>query len=339
MTGARLILHAGHPKTGSSALQSAFALSTTALDQIGIHYPRPVHSDAARAGRITSGNFNPARVVELYDSACARQPAAAAILFSNEACFRLYLADPAPLRQLCDRGVAIEVILFIRDPLGLAVSVYAQMLKRGGGVAGFEDFLKGFRFMAQLERFLALMHELGVTLSVRNYTRCSDRILGVTEDVLGVPAGTLTPPPVARINRSLTRAEMDLLRRLNATLPEGTGARVADALCQDLPLVETEMPCLPRPAYDGFAARMAPMLARLNAMLPEAEHLRMDPYDARFGPQATPPTLSQAQEAVVERALKHATLPALGVEGAGAAARLPPAFSPLRGLARWVWRR
>jgi hypothetical protein len=339
MSGPRLVLHAGHPKTGSSALQSAFALSTEALARAGIHYPRPVRNDAARAGRITSGNFNPARVVELHDRARTRHPEAGTVLFSNEACFRLYLADPAPLRQLGEHGVATEVILYVRDPLGLAVSVYAQSLKRGGGVTEFEDFLSGFRFMAQVERFLALMREAEVTLKVRNYARCSDRLLPVTEELLGVTEGTLMPPPVARVNRSLTRAEMDLMRRLNATLPKEHTARVADALCHELPLLQAETPRLSRPAYDAFAARMAPILARLNGMLPDSEHLRMDPYDTRFEAPAEPAVLSAAQQEVVDRALADAVSPAARAEAVAKTVGASPVLAPLRGLARRILRR
>lgn len=340
MTAPRLILHVGHPKTGSSALQSSFALSVAALAQAGIHYPRPIQNNAARAGHITSGNFNPARVVELYDRAVTRKPDARGILFSNEACFRLYLADAAPLHQLAARGVAVEVILFIRDPLGLAVSTYAQMLKRGGATIGFEDFLPKFRFMAQVERFLALMHEAEATLRVRNYARCRDRLLPETEELLGVPICTLTQPPVARVNRSLTRAEMDLLRRLNGTLPDGHARHVADALCHELPLLTAEMPALSLSAYEGFVARMAPILVRLNAALPEAEHLRMEPYDSRFEALREPPTLTRAQQVVVERAISEAASSAGWGEAAVAAVRAAPVRrSAVRDIARFILRR
>jgi len=339
MSEPRLILHMGHPKTGSSALQSAFALSTEALRREGIVYPKPVPDAAARAGRITSGNFNPARVVDRFDTAVARNPSAGKILFSNEACFRIYLADPAPLVTLQARGVGIDAILFLRDPLTLAVSIYGQMLKRGGGTAEFDRFLARFDFLAQVERFLGSMREAGVRTTLRNYSRCTDRILPVTEEVLGVPAGTLTPAPVERINRSLTRAEMDLMRRLNAALPAGQAAQVADALCDDLPFIAAEMPTLSRPAYEAFATRIAPLLDRLNAQLPEAEHYRMEPYDARFEAASAPPALSEAQQAVVDRALRSAASPAGRAQAIATAAQRSPALAPLRRLARRLLRR
>ena len=54
----KLIVHVGHGKTGSSFLQSIFALNSDRMAQLGILYPEHISNAMARRGHITSGNGN-----------------------------------------------------------------------------------------------------------------------------------------------------------------------------------------------------------------------------------------------------------------------------------------
>ena len=149
----RLILHVGHPKTGTSALQSSFALSVEALAAQGIHYSPAGSLDLARDGKITSGNVNPLRLVETYNRAVRTAAGAEAVLLSNEACFIAFEKDPAPLRRLTEQGVPVEIVLFLRDPLDWAGSSYMQSIKRHGGKRSFSEFLPNARFLERGRAF------------------------------------------------------------------------------------------------------------------------------------------------------------------------------------------
>ncbi len=57
MTTAKpVILHVGHGKTGSSALQSSLVLSSEALAKAGIFYPPSLSDARAMKGEVSSGN-------------------------------------------------------------------------------------------------------------------------------------------------------------------------------------------------------------------------------------------------------------------------------------------
>ncbi|NKX44035.1 hypothetical protein [Roseicyclus persicicus] len=333
MTRPRLILHVGHPKTGSSALQSAFALSIDALARAGLHYPRPAKFAEAVRGGITSGNFNPARVADAYDAAVAAAPGCAAVLLSNEACFRIYQTDTQQLGRLRDRGVEVEVILFVRDPFEVELSSHMQGLKRGGVSRRFRLQAGGGRFLDLTGAFLDTCARLGLRLKVRNYSRLRDRLLPETEALLEVPPGTLTPPPVGQVNRSLTRAEMALMSALNAALPGQVSAAIADALCTDLPDIPSEAPAVSEAEYQRYLEMIAPRVEALNARLPPEAAYRLRPY-AELADRLRPETaedlrLSDRQLAVLTRALAATT----GL-GAGPSDRAPDPTGGANGLMR-----
>jgi hypothetical protein len=288
MTGApALILHVGHSKTGSSALQSAFALSTDALARAGIHYPEGRETEAARAGRITSGNLDPDALLATYHRAVRAVPDARAVLLSNEACFAAYLNTPAPLRTTVEAGVALRILMFVRDPMDWAISGYMQMVKRAGHTGDFAAFLEKNRFLRRVEQFFALCDGLGIPVLTRNYSRCRDRLLPEAEALLDLQPGTLTPPPVGQVNRSMTRAELALLRAINREFGAAAGYAVADALCETLPDVMAEAPPLTREAFRAYIARSEPVRKRLNARLSADDAYLRERYRHHFDPTAT----------------------------------------------------
>lgn len=253
------------------------------LAAAGVHYrPPPALSDAL-AGRITSGNVNPARLAESHAAACAEAPGAGAVLFSNEMLFRSLVQDSAGLQRLVARGVAVTVLLFVRDPVELAVSSYVQNVKRGGEARDLDTVLAEFRFLDHLGRFLNLCRRLGLTLRTANYSRVRGRLLAETETLLGLAPDTLRPPPVAQVNRSLTRAELAVMRALNGALDRAAASAVADALCNDLPDIPAEAPWASPEAFAAFRDRIAPQVARLSARLPPRAALRLAGHAETFG--------------------------------------------------------
>ena len=317
-----LLLHVGHSKTGSSALQSSFALSAEALLAAGIHYPRGREDARARQGRITSGNLDPTRLARTYFKAARQAPDARAILLSNEAWFAGYLNHPEPLREAVAQGIRIRILMFLRDPVDWAMSSYMQMVKRGGAVNGFDQFLQNNKFPRRVEQFFEMCEKMSLPMMTRNYSRCRNRLLPETETLLGVPARTLTPPPVSQVNRSMTRSELYILRAINREFGASAGYGVADALCEDLPDLQAEAPPLQVASFDAYIEKVAPILKRLNRRISAEDAYRIEAYDDYFDavdPGADPAmSISQGQLDVIVRALRA------GVDAAQGEATPPP---------------
>ena len=302
-----LHLHVGHEQTGSSWLQAALRGAREGLRAHGLDYPQgrePAHLGPAD---ISSGNGAGALESERALAAALAGCDAAAprgALLSSEWLFREIeaQADLAFLPRLA--GAAgfgpVRVLLLIRDPLDHAASAYQQALKRGGETGDAAAFFRAFRFPERVEAALARLEAAGVETTVRNFSRHRGDLLAVMRDWLDLPEKALPPPPAARVNRSLTAAERELQRALNAALGRG-GALLADALCQRLPDVAPEAAAPAREAQEETRARLAPAVARVNARLPEAERWRCEIRDA--APRADDLALSREQLRVIAETL------------------------------------
>lgn len=171
----RLVLHIGAPKTGSSALQSAFVINRDALIERGIFYPRS-HTDAnAAAGNPISGNaialanfFNPSLTVmaEEWDfDACAaaldlaRSAGCSTVLYSSEymSCFLSERMNDF-LARIASFGAWVEIVYFVRNIASHAMSCYRQHLKGGRFGGTFAAYVeRGYRppFSSHIERSIA----------------------------------------------------------------------------------------------------------------------------------------------------------------------------------------
>ena len=327
MNKPKLFLHAGAPKTGSSALQTSFALSMDGLSQQGIFYPTPPKLQDAVAGMITSGNYNPARVKDLYHAALEKSADSRCILFSNEAGFRLLPEPDGQLLSLARSGIEIETLLFIRNPIELACSSYVQTVKRHGSSADPTQFFKKFGAIDRVEEFVAFFDAHGLKLNLFNYSKLGDRLFHVVEDLLDVNRDTLKSPPVAQVNRSLSRAEIRLVRDLNASIGKEAASLVADALCNELPDVRAEPPNVSKHAYAALVERVSPVIERLNARLPGSEVYEITPYEEAFGDQPENYDAGLKFSKDQQRVIRDALVTAL--EKPAEATRVPKVWSAL----------
>lgn len=276
----QLILHVGHSKTGSSALQSLLALNTARLAEMGYAYPEHPSFSEARRGNVSSGNLIPARLEDWYDAACRDNPTARRILFSTELAFFHYLKDPALIAALCARGVEVRIIVFIRDPVEHAVSSYVQQVKRGGLDGDLDEYLNKYAMPIQVERFFKAVPPTGARIQVFNYSRHRAHLSQTFVTALGLDTTDLEPLPFAQVNRSLTQSEIYLQRRFNALWGQGSSAFVADALCNDAPGIDVALPVPSKAAHDAFVRKFAPVIERLQAHLPEAEAYRITGFES-----------------------------------------------------------
>ena len=280
-----LYLHVGHSKTGTSWIQAALRENAAALARSGLAYPILHGIGDEQGAEIGQGNglvlaAGPVEELEAGLRMIDRADCPAGVVLSSEEFFpRLTLYDdPAVLpRAAWGAGFErIEILLFIRNPVGHAASLWQQYLKRGGGSvpieALFEKYSVPERAALFLDRFMSMD---GVGLTCLNYDRHRHDLLAPLCAWLGLPALALTPPRAPTINRGMTRAELALQAALNRQVGKA-GRILSDALCAGLPELPPDRICPASACQRAMCDRLAPALARVNARLPEAERYRHD---------------------------------------------------------------
>jgi hypothetical protein len=334
-----LWLHVGCHKTGSSFLQASLAASVERLAAAGVRYP--VDPDAGSAALIPVGNgLGVWR--RLADGPDWPEGERSDLLFSSEI-LHTRLRDPWALASLRRRARAAGVervvaVVYLRGPVDHAASWYQQQVKRHGTTRFVAEFFEDYAYPATTVALLDALAEVG-ELRVRNYDVERRRLAASLEEVLELPEGTLVTPAAA-VNRSLTRAELGLQRRVNERLGP-SGELVADVLCEEFPAVpaETELP--PEPVQRRMLARQAAALDRLDALLPEGQPLDRGTRSPPVG-AGTPLTAAQL-EAVVGRLVEEVRERRRGSPGHLVATRWTGTVRGarrLRGRAlRWVARR
>lgn len=251
----RLILHMGVPKTGSSALQVAFARNRAVLRELGVHYPTSTTDARALNGQVTSGNgtslvpflngrgAGPAQDADVMAGLWREMEAAEGrdVLYSAEG---LIGFQPDRLRALVSdlsrRGVAVHAAVFLRNRDGHAWSAYVQNVKRRGYRGSFIDFLGAddtpykLSWQTQLQRLVAGV-DSGSQVHLLNYEIHKSSLVGTfLNKVVGV-AGSLErlDLDVPMVNRTLSRREVDWVRFTNGLSLAGRERRRLDDLLQE----------------------------------------------------------------------------------------------------------
>lgn len=280
-----LYLHIGHGKTGSSWLQSCLRLSRRRLATLGLSYPKEGDEpDDDYDTRISSGNGRSLLQSGLKDYRSGSTDliySSHSLVFSSEYLFGdLCSADGiCRLEKLRSQGrfKSISILLFVRDPLGFAISAWQQRIKREGSIKPlsdcFSDFDNVYSKVANLLESLVCIPE--VEISVRNYSRCRHRLSAELASWLGVNEQDLIVPRQQRVNRSLTQAELEFQRELNRVLGP-CGRLLSDPLCERLPSVVPDEPRPPIETQLEFYARILPDISRANVLIPREHQYQCD---------------------------------------------------------------
>lgn len=254
----QLVIHAGLPKTGSSALQVALARHGDYLEQQGVHYPDLGSVAAARAGATTSGNgasiaafLNGNDQHQVSMETCLKAIAEAPrpkVLLSSEL---FYSARPDRLAGFLERvrtaGFEPRVVFFVRSLYEWAWSAYVQNVKNHGVSDPFADWVVtsriGDAIPSTLRKFRAAAGAGNVVLLNYDAFRADVFAAFATH---GLRAGDSPPPTSApgRINRSLSPSEIDALRAFNLIRHGRSGGKqLSDALVAARP--QLEVPSVP----------------------------------------------------------------------------------------------
>ncbi len=279
-----LYLHIGHGKTGSSWIQSSLQLSHAALKEQGIDYPlgRGVRLNNTETFLDTSGNASGLfeTEMEFIAALAANRPSDnRSLLLSSEFIFHGILKEKLALERALQHGFdQVKVLLFIRDPVGHAVSHWQQMIKSNGlHRVSLEDHFGLYNKPAGVQAIVDLMgRSEGVALTVLNYSRCKDRLLDAVAAWLDVPTETLVVPAVARVNRSMTPSELLLVQHLERYIPAPIPSHIARDLCTYLPNVKTPRLLPSLAVQEALWARLLPVITQINAHIPQEQGYQCD---------------------------------------------------------------
>lgn len=147
----RVFLHIGFHKTGTTALQDAFAKNGELLSSSGILFPRglsnwPSHPELAWsfAGNIFSWQdktYPIDEVIRFYRELIEEAPEDTIILSSEELCRLNYY--PGTIDSLSEvfSGIDTRVIAYARSPREFLASRYRHEVQQGTETQSFSDFL------------------------------------------------------------------------------------------------------------------------------------------------------------------------------------------------------
>ena len=234
--GARLI-HVGPPKTGTTAIQSAFVRVRDELPELGVHYAgrgsRPRAAAAALTGVGVSARQRPsmaaweALVQEVRDAGPLR------VCISNE---QFAAADDDAANRLVNDlgGNDAHVVMVVRPLDALLPSQWQQRVRKRRNMIDYDAWLRlvlADRPDDEHHRHFWRMHDLAAQID-RWTTASPERVLTVVSDevdrgflprlfegMLDLPEGLLVPAE-NRANRSLDMTGAELLRALDQTAQE-----------------------------------------------------------------------------------------------------------------------
>lgn len=328
-----IYLHAGHGKTGSSFLQSTFALNVATLEAAGIDYPLPDRMRARAASGVTTSGNRAALVGALRADDETIFDTQRSLLFSGEGLWSNFL-EPDFTEKLtagaARSGHRLAMLLFLRDPVEFQISVYLQNVQQGLEQAEINDYMagRGARLLSEhLERVSQVIDKVraaGCDLKVMNYSRVKRDLPGVTMAFLGFdPKPDLTLPG-RTVNRSIGALEVGMARGLAGAFqglehPENRNylKRAIDATAE----LSMAPPAVDPAAVATFSDKVAPAIEMVNTRLDADQALRLHHEEKPV--EDTPPGeeygLRMAQE--ISLATLRVALENLGEDAQNAAAR------------------
>ena len=286
----RLHLHVGHGKTGSSYLQSWWALNRSELWRVDrLYYPVADSDQRALSGRFTMGNgvlldqalkvsHQPQLLSQFWSDVLPKQqdPDPKGVLFSAERWARHLPMQLEDLIRVADAGGCdqMTIWLLVRDPLDHAVSVYGQMVKRHGFSGSLQDWLEIYDFPRLLLHFLEvfLNQPNRISFRVDHYGHQRNNLENCLLDWLALPVNSKWQKPLSTVNRSLTQDEFLMMRFLNERLGESASV-VGELLVDRLPHLK---PARLQPSHDAlkrFEERWSPTVEQINLYLPDSVQL------------------------------------------------------------------
>lgn len=222
----QLFVHAGFPKTGSSALQYWLYTHADALAEAGVFYPKKGRSAEDAPGHVTAGN---GQLLGHFLVPRFRRPdfdldgfpgefrhiflpkGAAKVVISHE---QIAAAGRGMLRSFKKNVVPdidLTFVFFVRDIYNVARAAWTQRIKRTTVPVDFEEYMYSSR--SPINNLRNFVEAVGIdNVKVIHYESVSNNIVGAFLDAIGV-GGAIDAEEtrVRRVNRSLTDQEARVL--------------------------------------------------------------------------------------------------------------------------------
>ena len=276
-----LYLHIGHGKTGSSYIQSSIAGSLNSLVKNGIYYPEVPGLNLAAKGNISSGNGSLLFGDVLFDREPGQKILTDSLLFSGEYIFERFYEElfVSNIRELCRRFEieVVKILLFIRNPIEHAASIFQQSIKRGGRVHSIVECFESYDGPQKVADLLNQEFQFGpeIQITIKNYSYITSNILVHFTNWLGLPETALKSPQVPLINRSLTFGELEFQRDVNEILGP-SGHLVSDRLCSRLSNIKADKIYPSNAIQSEMYNRLLPEIDTVNSKIPAEQHYKLE---------------------------------------------------------------
>lgn len=226
----KIILHVGLEKTGTTYLQNVFSLNRQSLVNSGVHYPETGLEDGHHYWFAKALGFNfeheiydRGRLVGIKENMLKEleQSHCQSVLISSEH------FDFNASRLACGHvkdffsGFDVSVVIFLRNQIDYAQSLYVEHIKWGGQET-FKEFLDTCGKFNFLEK-VSLWRQAGFDVRVADYDSCKQDILKSFLKIAGISIdATILDLPSVRKNVSPPIDFIELVRQLNITTDKKT---------------------------------------------------------------------------------------------------------------------
>jgi hypothetical protein len=279
-----MYLHIGAGKTGTSSLQSQFAINKDVLEKYNIYYPISKNDKQAKNFKITSGNAvdlafllrektSDNKMIERIIKGHILMAEGKNILLSSE----IIQSFDYDKILICKNiafvlGYQIKIIYYVRAIVDNLVSSYQQTIKRHGNTKNLDIFLKSYRnkFRETIEKIDEIFGSSNII--VKNYDLVKDNIfLNFLQSILNIEDCSNFKIENKRVNRSLTKHELSFIKYLNYFFRSRViSTLVSNTLIHINPIAKYEL-LISKNDFEIVSNLYTQDLAVINSYLPESE--------------------------------------------------------------------
>ncbi|XWN33018.1 MAG: hypothetical protein ROR55_08035 [Devosia sp.] len=260
----RLVLHIGHPKTGTTSLQSTFRDSSAALARHGVFYFAGFRNNhpIGRSMHAKTRNANDEAIAAQFfkEAKATRCPQG---LVSSENFTKLKGEEPQAclekLRAVADR---VDVLIYVRHPIGYCNGSAHQSVRSGRPLGEVSQDPRVLNLTSLLQRWEEAAGE--EHMIVKAFHRPSLVNGDVVDDVLSVLGAQAAAPHLTRatINDGLSALGIELLDRAHRQCGEAAMLRLGAVRAFDA--IAGPRYVLPPEARAKVLADAAPHMAYLK---------------------------------------------------------------------------
>jgi hypothetical protein len=273
-----IIVHIGHGKTGTSAIQSFLALNSDLLSKYNLVYPQDESTEQASLGRISSGNRAAFVHTTKFDSEIN-------YLFSNEAFFDDIDKKSHVFDKLLSLKSRVKVVLFTRDLFEHTFSNWGQSIKRSGAQEDIHTFCTHAHNMyRRVDKVIRTLQSENIAFEVFNYSRHKHQLekffLSIIAPIKFLEIYAQAQRIEHPVNRSLSLSEYELQRHFNRHYGSKSSDFISDALVNKLPNVNAQQPMVKNDVALTLAQKAGSYSVFINQFLNKDEKLSLTFDDA-----------------------------------------------------------